>query len=50
MDLPNEAVERHNEPSEEGYQRMERVGRGRSLTSEVLPSLTLHTDAVLGEG
>jgi Uma2 family endonuclease len=50
VDLPNEAVERHNEPSEDGYLRMERVGRGRSLTSEVLPNLTLQTDAVLGEG
>ena len=50
VDLPNEAVERHNEPSEDGYLRMERVGKGRSLTSEVLPSLTLQTDAVLGEG
>ena len=52
VDLPNEAVERHNEKPlvEDGYLRMERVGRGRSLTSEVLPSLTLQTDAVLGEG
>jgi Uma2 family endonuclease len=50
VDLPNEAIERHNDPSEEGYQRMERVGRGRSLASEVLPNLTLQTDAVLGEG
>ncbi len=50
VDLPNNAVERHNDPWEEGYRRMERVGRGRSLTSEAHPSLTLQTDADLGEG
>jgi len=50
VDLPNEAIERHNDPSEDGYRRMERVGRGRSLSSEALPNLTLRADAVLGEG
>jgi Uma2 family endonuclease len=50
VDLPNEAIERHNDRSEEGYRRMERVGRGRSLASEALSNLTLHTDAVLGGG
>ncbi len=49
VDLPNQTVERYNDPSEEGYRRMERAGRGRSLTSEILPNLTLQTDAVLGE-
>ena len=48
VDLPNNAVERHNDPSEDGYRRMERVGRGRSLGSEVLPNLILQTDAILG--
>jgi Uma2 family endonuclease len=50
VDLPNEAIERHNDPLQDGYRRMERVGRGRSLTSEALPYFTLHTSAVLGEG
>jgi Uma2 family endonuclease len=49
-DLPNEAIERYTDPSEDGYRHMERVGRGRSLTSEALPDLTLYTDTVLGEG
>jgi Uma2 family endonuclease len=48
VDLPGNAVARHNDPSEEGYRRMERVGPGRSLASEVLPNLTLQTNAVLG--
>ena len=48
VDLPGNAVERHNDTSEEGYRRMERVGPGRSPASEVLPNLTLQTNAVLG--
>jgi Uma2 family endonuclease len=48
VDLPNGAIERHNDRSEEGYRRMERAGQGRSLTSEALPNLTLQTNAVLG--
>ncbi len=50
VDLANGAMERHNDPSEDGYRRMERVGLGRSLASEALPDLTLHTGAILGEG
>jgi len=49
VDLPNEAIERHNDPSEEGYRRMERVGRKHSLSSEALPNLALRADLVLGE-
>jgi Uma2 family endonuclease len=48
VDLPGEAIERHHEPSGNGYRRMERVRRGASLASEVLPALTLWVDAVLG--
>lgn len=48
VDLPNEAIERHNDPAEDGYRRMERAGRGRSLASGALPNLTLQTNAVLG--
>jgi Uma2 family endonuclease len=48
VDLPGEAVERHTQPSEQGYRRMERAGRGQALQSEVIPDLILHTDTVLG--
>lgn len=48
VDLPNEAIERHNDPSETGYGRMERVVRGRSLASEALPGFVLHVEAALG--
>ncbi len=48
VDLQGEAVERHNDHSEDGYRRMEWAGRGRTLASEVLPNLTLEANAVLG--
>ena len=48
VDLPGEAIERYNDPSGDGYRRTERVGRGRSLASEVLPDLVLPADTVLG--
>jgi Uma2 family endonuclease len=48
VDLLDEAIEHHNDPSEDGYRRVERVGWGRSLSSEALPNL--HTGAVLDEG
>ena len=48
VELPDNAVERHSDPSEDGYRRMERAGRGRSLASEALPNLALKTGAVLG--
>lgn len=47
VDLAGGAIERHNEPAEDGYRRMERVGRGHQLASEALPNLVLHADAVL---
>jgi Uma2 family endonuclease len=50
VDLLNQAIERHNDRSEEGYRRMEWVGRGRWLASEALSNLILHTDAVLNGG
>jgi hypothetical protein len=48
VDHQGEAVERHNDHSEEGYRRMERASRGRMLASELLPNLTLEANAVLG--
>lgn len=48
VDLPNKAIERHNDPSETGYVRMQRVGPGKTLASEVFPDLVLNTDALIG--
>lgn len=48
VDLPNKAIERHNDPSQTGYGRMQRVGPGKTLASEVFPDLVLNTDALIG--
>jgi Uma2 family endonuclease len=48
VDHQGEAVERHNDLSEEGYRRIERASRARTLASELLPNLTLEANAVLG--
>jgi hypothetical protein len=40
--------EHHTEPSEKGYRLVRRAGRGETLESVVLPTLTLPVDAALG--
>lgn len=47
VDLAGQALERHNDPSENGYERMERVGRGRILASEASPGLVLHANNIV---
>ncbi len=48
VDIPAGAVERHTEPSEEGYGRMVRVRGERSLESTTLPDLVLNVGELLG--
>ena len=48
VDIPAGAVERHTEPSEEGYGRMVRVRGERSLESTTLPDLALNVGELLG--
>jgi Uma2 family endonuclease len=48
VDLPAETIERYAEPSADGYHRVERRRRGRTLTSTTLPGLTPSVDEVLG--
>lgn len=48
VDLAGESIERHDDPSETGYGRMQRVGQGKTLASEAFPDLVLHANAVLG--
>lgn len=47
-DLVSEAVERHTEPREGRYRVDARARQGESLTSTVLPSVTIHVHDVLG--
>jgi Uma2 family endonuclease len=48
VDLVNEAIERHTEPSEDGYRLVRRARRGETLRSEAVPALVLPVAAVLG--
>jgi Uma2 family endonuclease len=48
LDLPDETVERHTEPSGDGYRYTERVRRGEALAPLAFSDLTLRVDAVLG--
>jgi Uma2 family endonuclease len=48
VNLPAEVIEVYARPSGEKYQHARVVGRGESLTSASVPSLTLDADAVLG--
>lgn len=48
VDLPGATVERHTEPSADGYGLVRRVWRGDTLRPEALPDLALPVDAVLG--
>ena len=48
MDLQNNAMERHTEPSENGYRLVRRASKGESLSSEALPGVVLRFDDILG--
>jgi Uma2 family endonuclease len=46
--LAKDYVELHSEPVNGKYQRVQRLKRGKKLTSATLPSLTLSVDKILG--
>ena len=48
VNLENEAVERHTEPTEDGYRLARRTRRGERLEPVALPALLVPVDAVLG--
>ena len=48
MDLAGEVIERHTDPSAEGYRSLERARRGETIESTTLPELAFPLDAVLG--
>lgn len=48
VDLKGEAIERHTEPSSDGYGLVRRTRRGETLRSEALPNLAVPVDTVLG--
>jgi Uma2 family endonuclease len=48
VDVSHEVIERHTDPSGDGYQGIERTRRGGTIESVALPELTLSVDTVLG--
>jgi Uma2 family endonuclease len=47
VDLASEIVERHTDPSGDGYRHVEQARRGGKIESATLPELALNIDAVL---
>jgi len=48
VDLPGEVIERHTDPSVEGYRSLERVRQGEEIKSAALPELAFRVETVLG--
>ena len=48
VDLQNETMERHTEPSENGYGLVRRTGRNELLPSDALPNIALRFADILG--
>ena len=48
VDLVGEVIERHSDPSGDGYRGLERARRGGKIEPPALPELSLSVDAVLG--
>jgi len=48
VDIVSETVERHTDPSPEGYGRSEKARRKETLTSITFPLASMPVDAVLG--
>lgn len=47
--LAGKTIERHNDPSGDGYRRTQRARPGEALASESLPEIVLQVHAVLGQ-
>ncbi|HEX2740666.1 MAG TPA: Uma2 family endonuclease [Rubrobacter sp.] len=48
VDLSGEVIERHNDPSPDGYRSLHRARRGEKIESSALPDPALTADDVLG--
>jgi Uma2 family endonuclease len=46
--LPKDTIEIHSQPQNGKYQKVQRLKRGKTLTSPIIPDLTLAIDAILG--
>lgn len=48
VDLSSECVEIYTEPTSDGYQNLQRLHRGQSISLEAFPAVSLTVDTVLG--
>ncbi len=48
VDLPGEVIERHTDPSVDGFRTLERMRRGKEIKSAALPELAFRVETVLG--
>ena len=48
MDFPGEVIERHTDPSVDGFRTIERLRRGKEIKSAALPELAFRVETVLG--
>ncbi len=48
VDLPGEVIERHTDPSMDGYRTLERAWRGDEIKCAALPDLAFRVETVLG--
>lgn len=46
--LPKDIIEVHSQPQNRKYQKVQRLKRGKLLTSPTIPSLSLNVDDILG--
>lgn len=49
LNLPEDTIERHTDPSPAGYRQIAIARRGETIASAVLPGLALDVDAILGQ-
>jgi Uma2 family endonuclease len=49
IDLDSRRVERYAEPSDDGYRIIKRLRRGQTVTSTILPALSLPVGDIIGE-
>ena len=48
MVLPKDVIELHSQPKDGKYQKVQRLKRGKTLTSPTIPSLSFRVEDLLG--
>jgi hypothetical protein len=48
VNLPGDVIERHTDPSVDGFRTLERMRRGKRIKNAALPELAFRVETVLG--